>query len=59
MIKTEIKIINNKQFIRTWSDENRYIIRDSIQYTEAWDPAEFKRNYIEGDLIPEEEVENV
>ena len=51
--------VNDRKMIRTYSDENRYVIRDGISYSEACDPAEFGRTYTEGDLIvePEEIIE--
>ena len=60
MIQTEQLTINNTSFIRTYSDANRYVVRDNISYEEAVDPAEFNRTYIEGDIIetPIEEKEN-
>lgn len=57
MIQTEIITINNKQFIHTWSNENRHIIRDGIEYNDAYDPAELNREYTEGDFIEEIESE--
>lgn len=56
MIQTEIVTINNKQFTHTWSDENRYIIRDNIEYNEAYDPTELNREYTEGNFM--EEIES-
>jgi len=56
MIITEELIINNRNFIHTYSDENRYILRDNVEYYEAYDPKEFNRRYIEGRII-EEEIE--
>ena len=60
MIQTEQLTINNTSFIRTYSDANRYVVRDNIAYEEAVDPAEFNRIYTEGDIIetPIEEKEN-
>lgn len=55
MIKTENITINDKVFIRTYSDSGRYVIRDNISYSEAIDPIEFNRVYIEGELITDEE----
>lgn len=55
MIKTENITINGKVFIRTYSDSGRYVIRDNISYSEAIDPIEFNRVYIEGELIADEE----
>lgn len=55
-IKTEHFDINGRDFIRTWSDANRYVVRDGIAYSEACDPAEFGRTYIEGDPLPPDEA---
>lgn len=57
MIKTENVNINGKAFVRTYSDANRYVVRDGIEYGEANDPAEFGRVYTEGDLMPIEDIE--
>ena len=59
MIIVEKYTIDNKDFTFTYSDENRYIVRDEISYSEAWDPAEFKRTYTEGDIMSDEEIENI
>lgn len=55
MIIQEHFDINGRDFIRTYSDENRYVVRENISYSEACDPAEFNRQYIEGDIIKDEE----
>lgn len=52
MIRTENFTMGEKQFIRTYSDAGRYVVRDGISYSEACDPAEFGRTYTEGDVIP-------
>lgn len=52
-IRTETYELNGRLFIRTWSDANRTVVRDGIAYGEANDPAEFKRQYTEGDLMPD------
>lgn len=56
-IKTENITIDNIAFVRTYSDENRFVVRDGISYREAIDPVEYASNriYTEGDLIPEPE----
>ena len=54
-IRTENYMLGERQFTRTWSDTNHYVVRDGISYSEANDPTEFGRTYIEGDLMPEEE----
>lgn len=58
MIQTEAYTINGVAFVRTYSDANRYVVRDGVSYEEACDPAEFGRTYTEGDII-EEEGENL
>ena len=55
MIITENNQINGVDFVRTYSDAGRYVVRDGISYEEACDPAEFDRTYTEGDLIPDTE----
>lgn len=57
MIVQETYMLGDRQFIRTYSDANRYVVRDGIEYGEANDPAEFGRVYTEGDLMPIEEIE--
>ena len=44
--------VGNREFIRTFSDEYRYVVRDGEEYDVAEDPAEFNRQYTEGDLSP-------
>lgn len=48
MIKTESFTINGRAFTKTYSDANRYVVRDDIEYSEAIDPSEFNRQYTEG-----------
>lgn len=55
MIVTEHFDVNGRDFIRTYSDAGRYVVRDGVSYSEACDPAEFGRVYTEGDLMPEDE----
>lgn len=55
MIKTEYYEINGIPFVRTYSDENRYVVRDGVEYSEANDPVEFNREYVEGRTIDENE----
>lgn len=52
-IKTETFMLNGREFTRTWSDANRYVVRDGISYSEANDPSEFGRTYTEGDIMEE------
>lgn len=55
MIKTEELTIRNRNFTRTWSSRNRYIVRDDVNYIEALDLTELGRTYKEGDPIEEED----
>lgn len=55
MIKTETLTINNKPFIRTYSDSGFMVEREGVRYSEAIDPAEFNRQYIETDELIEGE----
>ena len=52
MIKTETITINQRQFIRTWSDAGFYIHGGSPEgdYSEATDPAELGRTYTETNI---------
>ena len=55
LIKTETYTINGVPFVRTYSDANRYVVRDGISYEEANDPASLGRTYTEGDVIHDED----
>lgn len=55
MIVQEHFDVNGRDFIRTCSDANRYVVRDGVEYGEACDPAEFGRVYTEGELMPIDE----
>jgi len=57
MIRTETVTINDRQFTRTWSDANRYVVREVDSYSEAYDPSEFGRTYTEGEPIEDGEAE--
>ena len=57
MIKTESLTINGRAFTRTYSDENRYVVRDGISYEEAVDPADKNRTYTEGAIIGKEQYD--
>lgn len=52
MICTETITINDKQFIRTWSDAGMMIHggMPEADYSEAIDPAELGRTYTETDI---------
>ena len=53
-IVTEHFDVNGRDFIRTYSDSNRYVVRDGVSYSEACDPAEFGRTYTEGEVMEDE-----
>lgn len=57
MIVQEHFTVNGRDFIRTYSDDGRYVVGGvpAGEYSEATDPAEFNRQYVEGDLIPQSE----
>lgn len=55
MIITENVTIRNRDFVRTYSDENRYVVRDGVSYSEAIDPIGTNRVYTEGDIMPDVE----
>ena len=49
MIIYENLTINDKPFIRTYSDSGFMVERDGVRYDEAVDPAEMGRTYTETD----------
>ena len=57
MIVQEHFNVNDRDFIRTYSDAGRYVVGGEPygEYTEACDPAELGRTYTEGDLMPVDE----
>jgi hypothetical protein len=42
--------INGTDFIKTYSDQHKMIERDGVQYTEAFDPVDSNRIYIETEI---------
>lgn len=56
MIRTETYMLGDREFTRTYSDANRYVVRDGVEYSEANDPSEFGRVYTEGELMPPEDI---
>ena len=58
MIKTELIMVDERQLRRTWSDAGFMIERDGAMYSEAVDPADTNRTYVETDVpIEAEEAE--
>ena len=58
MIITERLAIGGRDFVKTYSDAGFMVERDGVRYSDAIDPAEFGRQYIETDEpIEKEELE--
>ena len=59
MIKQETLTIKNKQFIKTYSDENKYILQveTGYKYSEAIDVTPLRYTYKETDEVIESKVE--
>ena len=59
MIITERLAIGGRDFVKTYSDLGMMVERDGVRYSEAIDPAEFGRQYIETDepIEKEEDLE--
>ena len=57
MIVSENFKAGERDFVRTYSNSGRYVVRDGVEYSEACDPAEFGRQYTEGDLMPVDDSE--
>ena len=55
MIVTEEITINGKTFVKTYSDAGYMVERDGARYSEAIDPPEFGRTYVETDELIEHE----
>lgn len=58
MIVQEHFTVNGRDFTRTTSDAGRYVVRNSVSYSEACDPAEFGRQYTEGDFMEDASTED-
>lgn len=56
MIRQESLTIGGQEFTKTYSDDNRYVVRDGISYSEAIDPTYLGRTYTEGEEMPDEEI---
>ena len=57
MIVQEHFDANGRDFVRTYSNEGRYVVREGVEYAEAEDPAEFGRTYAEGELMPADDAD--
>jgi hypothetical protein len=49
MIRTELRIIDGRRLVYTYSDENYYIARGGVEYRDAYDPEGSGRVYTETD----------
>ena len=58
MIKTEVVTIRDKQYQRTWSDAGMMIERNGARYSEAVDPLNSGRTYIETEGPAEQETDD-
>lgn len=47
MLRKEIVTINEIEFNHTYSDAGFYIERDGVEYSDAIDPIDIEREYIE------------
>ena len=58
MVIRERITIDGNEFIRNYSDEGRFVVRDGIAYGEAIDPLPWaeERFYEEGDIMPVDEM---
>ena len=59
MIKTKIVEINGRKLLHTWSDEDFTILRDGVEYEEAYDPIDTGRVYTETNHIIETVTEDI
>lgn len=50
MIVIETVVINDKHFVKTYSNENKYIECDGTRYSEAFDLAAIEKVYTETDI---------
>ena len=57
MIYIDAVTINGSEFTHTWSDTFT-IMRDGVEYYEAYDPAEFVRVYEETQNLRHEDITN-
>ena len=54
MLIKEVLTINETEFNHTYSDAGFYIERDGVEYSDAIDPIDIEREYVETD----EKIEN-
>lgn len=59
MIVKEYFTSNGRNYIRTYSDAHRYVVRDGEAYSEAIDLAELNRQYTEGESLPDPTAEDL
>ena len=49
MLIKEVVTINETEFAHTYSDAGFYIERDGVEYSDAIDPIDIEREYVETD----------
>ena len=61
MIVQEHFEVNGVDFVRTYSDANRYVVGGEPQneYSEACDPASLNRTYTEGRVMDDSELSDI
>jgi hypothetical protein len=57
MIVTEMKTIDGRDFVRTYSDTGFIIERDGARYSEAYDPVGVGRTYTETDELITDDID--
>lgn len=55
MLRKEVVTINEIEFNHTYSDAGFYIERDGVEYSDAIDPIDKEREYVETDRKVENE----
>ena len=57
--KKSVQAAFSARNLHTLSNNNRFVVRDGISYSEACDPAGLGRKYTEGEPLPVEEAVSV
>ena len=59
-IVTETVTINGKQFVHTYSNAGRFVVGGEPYgvYSDAYDPEDANRIYVEGGVMPPDEVDS-
>lgn len=57
MIVQEFFEVNGTEWVHTYSDAGRYILRDGLRFEDADDPVSFGRTYTEGKFFDPDDSE--